>query len=206
VVTAIAGIERVLATFTGRADHAGTTPMDVRQDALVAAAKAILTVEREGCGAPVHGVSTSGRLETYPGSPNVVPEQVRLWSEFRSIDAEWLAGVRGRVAEQIARQAAENGVQAMLDWVTDNPVVSTHQRLQDVTAQTAEELGHPWAPVPSGASHDAVHLSRLCPTGMIFVPSTNGRSHCPEEWTDLDHISVGVHLLTAALLRLGRTG
>jgi N-carbamoyl-L-amino-acid hydrolase len=205
VVTAIAGIERVLATFTGRADHAGTTPMDVRQDALVAAAKAVLTVEREGCGAPVHGVSTSGRLETCPGSPNVVPEQVRLWSEFRSIDEEWLAGVRGRVTGEIARQAAENGVQAMLDWVTDNPVVSTHQRLQDVTAQTAEELGHPWAPVPSGASHDAVHLSRLCPTGMIFVPSTNGRSHCPEEWTDLDQISVGVHLLTATLLRLGRT-
>jgi N-carbamoyl-L-amino-acid hydrolase len=68
VVTAIAGIERVLATFVGRADHAGTTPMEVRHGALVAAAKAVLTVEREGCSAPVHGVSTSGRWETYPGS------------------------------------------------------------------------------------------------------------------------------------------
>jgi N-carbamoyl-L-amino-acid hydrolase len=178
VVTAIAGIERVLATFVGRADHAGTTPMEVRHDALVAAAKAVLTVEREGCGAPVHGVCTSGRLETYPGSPNVVPEQVRLWAEFRSIDAEWLAGVRGRVTEQIARQASENGVHAMLDWVNNNSVVSTHQGLQNVTAQTAEGMGCAWAPVPSGATHDAVHLSRLCPTGMIFVPSTDGRSHC----------------------------
>jgi N-carbamoyl-L-amino-acid hydrolase len=206
VVTAIAGIERVLATFVGRADHAGTTPMEVRHDALVAAAKAVLIVEREGCGAPVHGVSTSGRLETYPGSPNVVPERVRLWAEFRSTDVEWLSGVRGKITERIARQAAENGVQAMLDWVTDNPVVDTDQGLQNLTAQTAESLGYPCTPVASGATHDAVHLSRLCPTGMIFVPSRDGRSHCPEEWTDPDHISAGVHLLTATLLRLGRAG
>jgi N-carbamoyl-L-amino-acid hydrolase len=92
--------------------------MEVRHDALVAGAKAVLTVEREGCGAPVHGVSTSGRLETYPGSPNVVPGRVRLWAEFRSTAVEWLSGVRGRITERIARQAAENGVQAMLDWVT----------------------------------------------------------------------------------------
>ncbi len=84
VVAAIAGIDRVLAHFTGAAGHAGTTPMAERHDALVAAAEAVLTVERVGCGAPVHGVATSGRIESSPGSMGVITDRARLWAELRS--------------------------------------------------------------------------------------------------------------------------
>lgn len=202
VVTAIAGIERVLATFLGTADHAGTRPMGERHDALVAAARTVLAVENEGCGGPVDAVATSGRLEARPGSLNVVPDHAQVWAEFRSTDVEWLGGVRGRVAAEIARLSAESGVESFLNWVTDNPAIPTHRTVQDVTASAADQLGRSWIPVPSGATHDAAHLARLCPTGMIFVPSQEGRSHCPEEWTEVDDVCAGVHVLAASLLRL----
>lgn len=202
VVTAIVGIDRVLARFTGRADHAGTRAMDDRRDALVAAAKAVLAVEREGCGAPVHAVATAGNLLVEPGADNVVPGSAVLSAEFRSVDAAWLSGVRGRVTAEIARLAAENGVEAMLDWAADNDVVPLAPSVQNLTGQAADALGLPWMAFPSGAGHDAAHLAARCPAGMIFIPSRDGRSHVPEEWTDRADIAAGVHVLAATLIRM----
>lgn len=202
VVTAIVGIERFLARFTGRSDHAGTRAMDDRRDALVAAAKAVLAVEREGCGAPVHAVATAGNLLVEPGADNVVPGSAVLSAEFRSVDAGWLSGVRGRVTAEIARLAAENGVEALLDWAADNDVVPMAPSVQDSAGQAADALGLPWMAFPSGAGHDAAHLAARCPAGMIFIPSRDGRSHCPEEWTDQADVAAGVHVLTATLARM----
>src|SRR5699024_7560488 len=109
----IAGIDRLLARFQGRADHAGTMPMESRHDALLASAEAVLTIEREACGAPIHGVSTTGKLESSPGSFNIVPDQASIWAEMRSTDAQWLHGARRRVAEKIASDASERGVTSM---------------------------------------------------------------------------------------------
>jgi beta-ureidopropionase / N-carbamoyl-L-amino-acid hydrolase len=205
VVTAIAGIERLLATFDGRADHAGTTPMTERRDALAAAAQAVLTIERTACGAPVHAVSTTGRIESLPGAFNVVPEQARLWAEVRSVDAGWLGGVKRRLAQEIADGAAARGVTAMVEWLTDQDPVPTTPTVRDHIGRTADELGIDWTPIPSGAGHDAAHMTPLGPLGMIFIPSRGGRSHVPEEWTDLADIAVGVHTLAATLLRLDQS-
>ncbi len=202
VVTAIAGIERLLATFTGRADHAGTRPMSQRQDALVAAAEAVLTVERVGCGAPVHGVTTTGRLETSPGAYNVIPDYARIWAEMRSVDVSWLTGAKQRLAEQIAAAAAERGVHTMIEWLNDQSPVHTTRSVQDTIGLAADALGIPWVPMPSGAGHDAAHMAHLGPMGMIFIPSSDGRSHCPEEWTDLEHIVTGIHTLAVTLVKL----
>jgi N-carbamoyl-L-amino-acid hydrolase len=202
VVTAIAGIERLLATFDGRADHAGTTPMPERRDALAAAAQAVLTIERTACGAPVHAVSTTGRIEALPGAFNVVPDQARLWAEVRSVDAGWLGGVKRRLAEEIAEGAAARGVTAMIEWLNDQDPVPTAPSVRDHIGRTADELGIGWTPIPSGAGHDAAHMTPLGPLGMIFIPSRGGRSHVPEEWTDLADIAVGVHALAATLVRL----
>lgn len=206
IVTSIVGINTLLATFLGRADHAGTRHMDDRRDALVAAAKAVLIVEREGCGAPVHAVATTGNLLVEPGAANVVPGRTHLSAEFRSIDESWLSGVRRRVGNEIARQSAENGVEALLEWAIDQPVVPTNPSAQDLTAVAVDELGLPWMPIPSGAGHDAAHIAARCPAGMIFVPSRDGRSHCPEEWTDAEQIGAGVHVLAASLVGMDRTG
>lgn len=202
VVTAIAGIERLLATFTGRVDHAGTRPMDQRHDALIAAAEAILTVERVGCGAPVHGVTTTGKIESGPGAFNIVPNHARIWAEMRSVDPTWLHGAKQDLARQIADSAAQRGVETAMDWLNDQDPVPATPSIQDTIAATAGQLGATWTAVPSGAGHDAAHMAHLGPMGMIFIPSVGGRSHCPEEWTDMAHILTGIHTLTATIVNL----
>jgi N-carbamoyl-L-amino-acid hydrolase len=204
VVTAIAGIERLLATFAGRPDHAGTMPMADRHDALVAASEAVLAVRREGCGAPVHGVATTSRLTSEPGSPNVVPGRVRMHAEVRSVDTGWLTSATRRLADEIRQKAEGYGVEVEVEWSRDNECVPASSSVQEAISGAADELGIAWEPVPSGATHDAVHLARLCPMGMIFVPSRGGRSHCPEEWTELQDIGTGIQILGATLVALDR--
>jgi beta-ureidopropionase / N-carbamoyl-L-amino-acid hydrolase len=205
VVTAIAGIERMLATFTGRPDHAGTMPMDDRRDALVAAAEAVLTVRQEGCGAPVHGVATTSRLVSEPGSPNVVPGTVRMQAEMRSVDTGWLSAAQRRLSEEIRLKAGAYGVDVDIEWSCDNECRPANPVVHEMISSAADSLGIAWEPVPSGATHDAVHIARLCPMGMIFVPSRGGRSHCPEEWSDLHHIATGIQVLGRTLVELDRT-
>lgn len=205
VVTAITGIERFIATFAGSADHAGTTSMDDRRDAMIAAAEAVLAVRAEGCGAPTHGVATSTRVESESRSPNVVPSLVRMYSEVRSVDTSWLTGVKGRLTAEIASKAAELGVDVGFEWSTDNAVVQADRGVQDVAGSAADALGLPWMPIPSGATHDAVHMAVLAPMGMIFIPSKGGKSHCPEEWSSTEDIAVGVHALLTTLQHLDAT-
>lgn len=205
VVTAIAGIERLLVHFSGRPDHSGTMPMAGRHDALVAAAEAILTVEREGCGAPVHGVATTGRIESSPGALNVVPDQARIWAELRSVDPSWLSGAKRRVVDEIAEQASVRGVDTMIEWLNDQDPTPCDQSMQDQIAAAAGSLGYSWQPAPSGAGHDAAHLARLGPMGMIFIPSIGGRSHVPEEFSKAADIAAGVHVLAQTLIDLDRS-
>jgi beta-ureidopropionase / N-carbamoyl-L-amino-acid hydrolase len=203
IVTAIAGIERILVHFTGRADHAGTMPMDDRKDALAAAAAAVLIVEREGCGAPASsGVATTGRIESGPGAMNVVPDRASIWAELRSTDRVWLQGARRNVVEQIAAEAERRGVHQLTDWLNDQDPVPTHQLIQDRIGSSAQRLGHSWKAVPSGAGHDAAHLAHLGPMGMIFIPSIGGRSHCPEELSTSEDLAAGAHVLAATLVAL----
>jgi N-carbamoyl-L-amino-acid hydrolase len=201
VVTAIAGIERVVATFLGRADHAGTTSMADRRDALAAAAEAVLVVEQIGCTGE-HSVATVGSIEVEPGAMNVVPSSARIWTEMRSPSAEWLGTARRNVLDQLTALAERRDIGVDLGWLNDQNPVPTATSVQDVIANVSDELGYSWRAMPSGAGHDAAHLALLAPTGMIFVPSVDGRSHCPEEWTDFDDVGVGVHALGASLLSL----
>lgn len=206
VVTGIAGIERLLAKFYGRPDHAGTRPMDDRKDALLAAAEAVLLVERTACDAPVTAVATSGRIEASPGSFNVVPDEASVWSEVRSVDEKWLHGVRRDLAEQIAERAASRGVTTALEWLSDQNPVPAAQDVQTVIAEAADRAGVAWHAMPSGAGHDAAHIGGVAPMGMIFVPSRDGRSHVPEEWSESTDIALGAAVLLDTLVELdGRT-
>ncbi|MGX5357480.1 M20 family metallo-hydrolase [Kocuria sp. KH4] len=200
VVTSICGIERFVARFAGREDHAGTRPVADRHDAMVAAAQAVLAVRSEGCGAP--GVATTTHVRNRSSSPNVVPSAVDVSGELRSIDRSWLTGAKRRLGEQILAASREYGVDVDFDWTSDNEIVDVHPRAYDLVAATTAQLGYSWRPVPSGATHDAVHLASLAPMAMIFVPSRDGRSHCPEEWTDAADIGRGVHVLAETLRTL----
>lgn len=199
VVTSICGIERFVAHFSGSNDHAGTRPMADRRDAMVAAAEAVLAVRQEGCGAPVHGVATTTHVKNHSSSPNVVPSAVDVRGELRSIDPSWLSGARRRLGDTVLAAARENGVDVDFDWSTDNEIVGTHPQAFDIVARAADRLGYSWRPIPSGATHDAVHMASLAPMAMVFVPSHHGRSHCPEEWTDAADIGRGIHVLGETL-------
>lgn len=205
VVTAIAGIERLMARFAGRADHAGTMPMEGRRDALIGAAEAILTIEREACGAPIHGVSTTGRIESSPGSFNIVPDEAKIWAEMRSVDPAWLGGAKRRVADKIASDAAARGLDYALDWLNDQPPVPTERSIQNIVGEVAGDQQLSWDAIPSGAGHDAAHMTHLGPMGMLFIPSTGGRSHVPEEHTPIDDIARGISVLTESLVRMDAT-
>ncbi|QOT19838.1 M20 family metallo-hydrolase [Paenarthrobacter sp. YJN-5] len=205
IVSAISGIDRLLARFVGKQDHAGTRAMAERHDAMVAAASAVLALRAEGCGAPTHGVATTTSVTNQSHSPNVVPGLVELRGEVRSTDRQWLSGTRKRLAEQIGNAAKELGVEADLSWTTDNEIVEASRGVQDIAAAVVDAMGIPWMAVPSGATHDAVHMARLAPMGMIFVPSKDGKSHCPEEWTDPAAIGLGVEVLTRTLRQLDVT-
>lgn len=177
VVTAIAGMQRLHATFTGQPDHAGARSMRERRDALAAAAAAVLAVENTGRDASTPAVATTGRLEADPGAWNVVPGSARMWAEYRSIDSEWLAGARRALADDIAAQATARGVEVNCEWFHDGPPIPAAREIQDAASRAAEALHMPWTAMPSGAYHDAAHLAHLAPMGMIFIPSRNGRSH-----------------------------
>jgi N-carbamoyl-L-amino-acid hydrolase len=203
VVTAIAGIERVLATFLGRADHAGTAAMADRKDALVAAAEAVLAVEQIGCSGE-NSVATVGALHVEPGALNVVPSLARIWTELRSPSGEWLGTARKSLLDQFVAVAERRGITVDLQWLNDQDPVHTAAAVQDTIADAGSTLGYSWRALPSGAGHDAAHIASIAPTGMIFVPSRDGRSHCPEEWTDLDDIVRGTHALAATLVAMDR--
>ncbi len=211
VVTGIVGIHRFLAGFEGQADHAGTTPMALRRDALLAAAEAALAIERlaaageAGGGVAVAGspdaggVATAGRLEVRPGANNVVPAESELWAESRSPDDGWLAEFDRRIEAEVAAIGERRRMGSSLRRVShEEPVLATDW-VMDVFGRAAAVCSLDTLALPSGAGHDAAQMARLSPMGMIFVPSRDGRSHCPEEWTDLEQIGDGVAVLAEAI-------
>jgi N-carbamoyl-L-amino-acid hydrolase len=200
VVSGIAGIERLQVTFTGQADHAGTTPMGSRHDALCAAADAILAVER--LGSEGGGVGTTGRIESLPGALNVVPGHVDLWVEFRHTSAKWLETTRRIFDEAASAAGACRGVEVAVKTLTRTEPVVASEEVRAAMAVALSQLELESLSVPSGAGHDAVQMARLGPVGMLFVPSAGGRSHCPEEWTSPEQLESGVNALLATILVL----
>jgi hydantoinase/carbamoylase family amidase len=182
VVTAVAGIARGEVVFEGRADHAGTTPMDVREDALVGAAEYVLRVAR----APWPGtVATVGRMHVEPGAVNVVPSRVTLSVEARAgnrADLDRLIAEIGFEPTYLAEPAAMSG--------------APFEALK-AAAPDAPEL-------VSGAGHDAAILAAAgVPTGMVFVRSLNGGiSHSPDELSSPEDIARGIDVLADALVRI----
>lgn len=200
VVTGIVGIHRLLARLEGRPDHAGTTPMEHRRDALGGAAEAVLAIERLATG----GVATVGRLEIKPSALNVVPAEAELWAEARSEDEQWLAAFARGIDEELGGIGRRRGLATSLEWLSREPPVPVTDWVANAVSRAATSLGLAALRMPSGAGHDASHMARLGPMGMIFVPSRGGRSHCPEEWTDVEHIGQGVAALAETLRLVDR--
>jgi beta-ureidopropionase / N-carbamoyl-L-amino-acid hydrolase len=206
VVTSIVGIGGAVAEFRGRADHAGTTPMTRRQDPLRAAAQLIAGLPAITAAVSDTAVATCGKLVTLPGGANVVPGLVRMLLDFRDPDAGRLARLDRELTAAAHAAAAAHDV--TLSWLAEAPVapVGLDPRVQAAIDARARGLGLSAVAMPSGAGHDAQNMATLAPTGMIFVPSRDGRSHSPAEHTDWDDIENGANVLLATLTDLATTG
>ena len=202
VVTAIAGIDRYKIDFVGQADHAGATPMSVRHDALCAAAETVLAVESAANETTDAGVGTTGRLEIQPGASNVVPGRATAWVEFRGAGREWLDGCMKRLTTAARSSAERRGLAVNIERLSSVDPVTANNAVQSTISESFERLGFPLRKMFSGAGHDSAHMARIAPMGMIFVPSRGGRSHCPEEWTDIEQVAVGARALAQTLMHL----
>jgi N-carbamoyl-L-amino-acid hydrolase len=202
VVEAICGIRRFRVAFHGRADHAGTTPMDVRQDALVAAADFVLRVRRMGLEAAPHGRASVGVLHVEPGVANIVPRRAEMILEVREqapAALEALAGRGAALAVEVAR-AHDLRVETMpglrIDPVPMDPTA------QGAVGAAAEALGLRTHRMPAGAGHDAQVMGRVTRAGMVFIPCRDGRSHSPAEYAEDAACQQGASVLLNAALAL----
>jgi len=202
IVEGIVAIHRYDVVVEGMANHAGTTPMDGRQDALVAASRLVLAVRRIAAERQGRQVGTVGRLEVEPNSPNVVPGRVALSVEFRDLSTGVLDALGVATRAEAATIARETGTTIALTLATTNPPAPADGGVQQAIGRAAERLGLATRRLPSGAGHDAQMIAALCPMGMIFVPSVGGISHSPRELTRWDDCTHGARTLLATVLDL----
>lgn len=202
VVEGIVGILRWNVTVQGMTNHAGTTPMPLRRDALVAASRFVDTVYRTVAAWPGSQVATVGRLQVEPGAPNVIPGRVTLSLEIRDLSMEKIAEVQAELARQAGDLGAETGTSFAFERFYTSTAAPTSRRFQAAVQGAAQALGLGTRSMPSGAGHDAQSMAALCPIGMVFVPSKGGISHAPEEFTSPDDVTRGADVLLGALLAL----
>lgn len=204
VVEGIVGINWWDVTIEGFANHAGTTPMNNRQDALLAAAKFIEAVNRIVTSTPGRQVGTVGRIQALPGAPNVIPGKVVLSLELRDLDAAKIQMLFEKIKTEAVQIAQTSRVTFDFKEINVNIPAPTDARLRSLIDQSAKELGLSTKQMPSGAGHDAQDMARLAPVGMIFIPSVGGISHSPKEFSRPQDITNGANVLLGALLKLDR--
>ena len=204
IVTSCPGRMIIDVEVGGAANHAGTTPMQLRADALTAAAEMALAVESLAADGQVH-VATTGLLQVEPGVRNVVPGFARLGIDLRDGDESRLAAA-GRLLDRTLGEIADRrGVTVSLNSRQAVTAAGCDPRLQASIAGAVAARGLTARAMPSGAGHDAQIVARIGPVAMIFVPSTDGRSHCPEESTEPADLVLGAEILLDTVLELDKT-
>ena len=206
VVEGIVGIRRWGVTVTGMQNHAGTTPMPQRRDALVAAADLILAVNEVANTMPGRQVATVGRIEAVPGAPNVVPGVVRATIEIRDLEMDKISLIFAEIERRARAIETAREVTIALEPFYESLAAPTDPRFRDMVEASAAALGYSHTRMPSGAGHDAQSMAELGPVGMIFVPSRNGISHSPDEYTAPDDITRGANVLLGSVLALDGEG
>ena len=202
VVEGIVGIHQWNVTITGFQNHAGTTAMDDRHDALLAAARFIEAVNHVVTSEPGRQVGTVGRIAAFPGAPNVIPGRVECTLELRDLDAKKIDALFVKVEAEAKRIGAMNGTTFSFAQFTNNIPAPTDPRIQAMVAASATELGLTHKKMPSGAGHDAQDVAQIGPVGMIFVPSVGGISHAPNEFSRAGDITNGANVLLNTLLKV----
>jgi N-carbamoyl-L-amino-acid hydrolase len=205
VVTNIVGICRHRVTVIGRPDHAGTTPMDIRRDALVGAAKIISAVDQKArgfLGSSDYLVATIGHLILTPNASNAVPGSVEMMLEVRSDRQAILDVFSKELLAVVEPELQALGLELRYSRVSQAAPTDCDEGVMQAIDDAAAKLGYASQRMPSGAGHDAVYLAKTGPVGMVFIPCLNGRSHCPEESITPEQLFDGTRVLYQTLLAL----
>ena len=199
IVSAIVGTAHLEIVVTGRPDHAGTTPMELRRDALAASAAMIHAIESLARSLGRPAVATVGRLRVEPDQINVVPGRVVFTVDFRHSDLSARAALEARIRSVCSTIGSERSLGVDLRILQQRSPVPMNREVRAVLAQAAKDCGAEAPEMVSGAGHDAQILAARCKVGMLFVPSIGGRSHCPEEATSPRHLELGTRVLARSL-------
>lgn len=203
VVTSIAAPTRYRIEIVGQAGHSGTTHMNMRKDALTAAAEIVLAVESLAVQEQTnYSVGTVGALQVVPGTANTVPGKVELIAEFRSNNKESKEKLKTELLAKIDEVRTRRDLIIHTHLIGDEQPVLMDSSIRKVIRDSCEDIGFSFVEMTSGAGHDAMNLALLCPTGMLFVPSMNGLSHHPDEFTDAQDINSGILALYESIMRL----
>jgi N-carbamoyl-L-amino-acid hydrolase len=202
VVEGIVAIAWTRVTFHGDQDHAGPTPMRTRRDALVAAAEVVRAVRRIALDLGEEPVGTVGWLDVHPNIVNAIPGKVVFTVDLRAPSDADLDRALTRLDTAVREAAAAEGVRLETESLMRVPLTRFDPEVVGTVEAAAQALGTPCRRMLSGAGHDAQHMASVCPTGMVFVPSIAGKSHCEEEATGFDDVERGANVLLHAALRL----
>jgi allantoate deiminase len=202
LVEAITGIKHLDVTITGKPDHAGTTPMDDRSDALQAAARIIAAVERIAQEIGKNTVATVGRIACEPGQANVIPGLVRFSLDVRNPNETVLNSALATINQTVKDICDDRHLGFEITPLGSAEPVSLSSEIVDLMEEKAREKNIEFLRMVSGAGHDTALLAGLTDAGMIFVPSEKGRSHCPDEFTRLEDIGLGCEVLLSTVIAL----
>jgi N-carbamoyl-L-amino-acid hydrolase len=204
VVEGIVSIDEYAVEIRGFANHAGTTPMPERKNALLAAARLIEAVQAVVTGEPGRQVGTVGQLEVFPGARNVVPGLVKHSLELRDLSPETIARLGKDIQQRAEVITRETGTTIAITPIEHDPPAIATPEVQSAIEAAASGLGLKTMRLPSGAGHDAQNIARIAPMGMIFVPSVDGISHSPHELTHWDDCANGANMLLQTVLQMDR--
>ncbi|WP_282603165.1 Zn-dependent hydrolase [Paracoccus sp. PARArs4] len=193
IVGAVVALSQLSVRIGGAAGHAGTTPMPGRRDALVAAAGVIAELPALAAAIDPNAVVTVGQIEVQPGGANVIPELAAFSIDARAERAETVAAIKTAIRARLA-DLDRDGFRTEVEELLSVPETPMSEDIRAGLVASAEECGFAWRAMTSGAGHDAMVLSRIAPVGLIFVPSRDGISHTPEEWTDYDQLTRGIEV------------
>jgi hydantoinase/carbamoylase family amidase len=179
--------------------------MSARKDALAAGSEVVLAVERI-CKGREGLVGTVGRIEVFPNSLNVIPGKAVLGMDLRSLNTDLIDQIFSLLEKDLAEIRERRGVRVRMEREIVSRPVMFEEWIVSQIRDACHRLRIPYQEMISGAGHDAMHIAQIARAGMIFVPSRGGRSHCPEEWTEFEHISQATAVLASTIAEIDREG
>ncbi|RSL31440.1 Zn-dependent hydrolase [Salibacterium salarium] len=207
IATGIAAPQRLRVNVEGKASHSGTTHMDIRKDALTGASELILGIEESAVQEQEnHTVATVGRIESLPGAMNVIPGHCQFDVDIRSTDSTSRTRVYKQFTKLVKEVEEQRGLTIQFDIITDETPVPLHASIKECFSNACKHLNLTPFFMPSGAGHDVMNMAKKWPAGLLFVPSANGLSHHPDEFTAITDMVAGVNVLEKSVRSLASEG